>query len=531
MSFGVATDLPNDIVTLKAMVLSYQQQTKDLDKKYHEQKNKAAFYHDQLQILKKKLFGRSSEKLTQKEKDQLWLFNEIEQTIAEKKQEQSNIQVKGHIRKKKSRKPFPKDIPRKTVVHDLTEEKKIHECGKKMKLIREEKSEKLNIIPETMEVIEHITRIYACECEGLNTEESAIKSSSLPPQIIPRSIATPGLLAYILTAKFCDSLPFYRQEKMFLRRGIELSRQNMSSWAMQIYERYGFIQNIMRHDMLHGNFIGMDETTVQVLSEGDRKNTTKSYMWVANGKTSDKPVVLYNYFPTRSADFVLDFLKDYSGYVQCDGFSAYTKAEKELNIKLAGCWAHARRKYTDVVKTAKNSKALETIIDYIAQLYKIEKQAREEAQDPDEILDLRQKYSKPVIEKLFEYIQHKSTEVPPKSLFGSAMQYTLNEWDKLVVFLENGSIPIDNNLVENKVRPFVLGRKNWLFSGCPHGADASAFLFSLIETAKANGLESYFYLFYLFHKLPYAKTDEDIRVLLPYNLDNDTLMHFFKECM
>ena len=269
----------------------------------------------------------------------------------------------------------------------------------------------------------------------------------------------------------------------------------------------------------------MDETPVQVLSEKDRKNTTKSYMWVTRGGCIDKPILLYKYYPGRSADFLMEYLKDYKGYLQCDGYPAYDEQGKcsDREIRLAGCWAHVRRKYFDVIKAAGNSRIARKALKRINLLYRIEKKARLRNLSPDEIKALRQKKSKKIVENFKKWVDKYAPEVPPTSTLGKAITYTQNEWPKLTVFLEDGRIPIDNNLVENAIRPFVIGRKNWLFSGSPRGADASAGLYSIIETAKANGLEPFWFLLHLFENLPKAETPADYAALLPFNVNKSNL--------
>jgi len=514
--------LPNDVNVLKEIITELQQ-------KYDSQTKTLHLYQEQVKILKDKIFGRKSEKISDKGNGQLYLFNELENDWQETKKTETT-KVTSYTRRKRGRKPLPKDLKRIQIIHDLTDEEKIHGCGRVMNKIREEKTEKLKIIPEQLVVEEHIRYVYACECEGVDTEgkEGAIRIAPLPPQIIPKSIATPSLLAYILTSKFCDALPFYRQEKMFLRRGIDLSRQNMSYWAIQVYDKYKILQELMKEDIRGGPLIGMDETTVQVMNEEGRENTAKSYMWVARGGKKEKPVLLYNYFPYRNGKFVKDFLKGYAGYVQSDGYNAYNSVKDEVGITLAGCWAHARRKFVDVTKAAKADQKTEIILRYIKKLYKVEKECRLLKYTADKIKEMRQKKSKPIIEeKIRPLIDELMVTVPPKTTLGKAVHYLFNEWDELNVYLEDGNIPIDNNLVENAIRPFVVGRKNWLFSVCPDGASASAFLYSLIETAKANDLEPYWYLLYLFEKLPGAVTEDDFRALLPYVVTKaDLLAHF-----
>jgi transposase len=249
-------------------------------------------------------------------------------------------------------------------------------------------------------------------------------------------------------------------------------------------------------------------------------------MWVYRGGDPDKPVLIYQYHPTRSGQVPLSFLEGYQGYIQTDGYAGYDALGKKDGIELVGCWAHARRKFFEVIK-AKSGKKKQGVADkaikLIGELYRIEKQAREEKLSPEAIYQLRQEQAKPILEKFHNWLLIKVDTTPPKSLLGIAVNYTLKYWDRLIRYIDDGRLRPDNNLAENAIRPFVIGRKNWLFSGSPGGAKASSKLYSLIETAKANGLRPYEYLRFLFEKLPYAQTEQDYKNLLPRNIDPDLL--------
>ena len=549
MSFDIST-LPNDIQSLKNVILSQQtdfnEQIEDQKEKYEaeityhkkeiskkeekeiEHSNRILYLEEQLKLLKNKFFNRTSEKLTPEELGQMRLFNEIESIIQEEKKSEYTV-IPEHKRRKRGRKALPKDLPREIVIHDLSEEEKIHGCGRKMNLIGFEKKEELETIPAQFIVIEHHYNKYACPCEGVDTEgkEGSIRIAPREPSMIPGSIVTPGLLAFTLTNKFCDSLPFYRQEKIFDRLGVAITRQSMCGWAIKAAKKCKPLKELMKKEIQKGSFIGMDETTVQVLNEKDRKNTTKSYMWVTRGgPRPEKPILLYEYFPTRSAEYIREFIKNYKGYLQCDGYKAYNVAVEGKDIILAGCMSHVRRKYYDVVKASKNKTSAQMALSYIRKLYIIEKEFRNGKYTFDEIKNTRRKRSNPILEEFKKWLDKRLSQVPPKSLLGKAINYTLSEWPKLLVYLEDGRIPIDNNFVENAIRPFCVGRRNWLFSGNPAGAQASALIYSLIETAKACGLEPYWYLLYLFKKLPKAETEDDYRKLLPYNVDDPSIKSY-----
>ncbi len=525
--------LPDDTEALKAIILNYKTEIETYESKIETYKENAETYESsikkyesqihglnyQIKLLKARLFGKKSEKLTAEDILQGRLFDEAEMHYAheEEPQREEIIRVKGFERRKPGRKGLPDDLPRVEVIHDIPEEEKICACGSALTRIGEETSEKFDIIPAKIQVIKHIRYKYACKnCEGTESEGEggAVKTATLPPQMIPQGIVTPGLLSYILISKFCDALPFYRQEKMFARIGVELSRATMCNWAILAHERMDRLLELLWENVVCSRHLGIDETTIQVLNEPGRKNTTKSYMWIFRGGTREHPVIIFRYSPTRSSEVIKKYLKDYKGYLQSDGYTGYDVFGRRDGVIHAGCWAHVRRKFVEAAKISKEGLA-HSVIDLIRKLYKVEEKAREDNLSPEETVLLRQKNSLPVMESIKKVLDREVHQVAPKSPLGKAIRYTLDDWPKLVVYLSNGIVPIDNNLVENAIRPFVVGRKNWLFSGSPRGAEASAAIYSVIETAKANDLEPYAYLRYLFEKLPLAKNDDEIRVLLP----------------
>ncbi len=352
----------------------------------------------------------------------------------------------------------------------------------------------------------------------------------MPEQIIPKCIGTPGLIAFVLVAKFVDALPFYRQEKQFLRIGVEISRATMCNWAQKIAESFEILLMVLKKLILAGDLINIDETPVQVLKEPDRSSQTKSYMWIFRGGPPESPGIIFEYHPTRAGDVAAQFLKGYQGVVQVDGYSGYDFLDKNKDILHMGCWVHARRNFMDVVKAAgkpkdgkTNSGTADQALKYIKELYKIEKEAKQKGLINDDLLKERQEKAKPILDEFKRWIDSKVEEVPPKSLLGKAIGYVINQWPRLIVYADTGHVPPDNNMAENTIRPFVIGRKNWLFAGSPKGASASAAIYSVIETAKANGLEPYWYLRYLLDKLPEAMTEDDFKALLPQYLDKSQL--------
>ena len=270
----------------------------------------------------------------------------------------------------------------------------------------------------------------------------------------------------------------------------------------------------------------MDETRLQVMKELNRANTAKSFMWVIRGGPPENPVVLYRYHPTRSEKIPLQYLSEYEGFLQTDGYDGYEKAGKRAGITHAGCWAHARRKFDEASKASKKSGSAEEALSRIGKIYRIERELRAQQLEPEGFAKKRKEKVMPILKSFKKWLELKVLQIPPSTLLGKAVNYTLKEWEKLQKYLDSPFLTPDTNLVENSIRPFVLGRKNWMFSGSPQGAHASATLFSLIETAKANGLEPYRYLKYIFTKLPTATTQDDYRSLTPQYLDREEFQSF-----
>jgi transposase len=507
--------LPNDPKALKAILADRDEYISELQ--------------EQVRWLKAVIHAATSERRAKPNANerQYSLFDEAEAVAAEfLKADDSTVAVPSHTRRKRGRRPIPPTFPRVEVVHDLPEEDKTCPCGSPLTRIGEEVSEKVDFIPAKIQVVRHVRPKYACrECEGVEDDSPTVKIAPMPPQVIPKGIATPGLLAYVLASKFVDGLPFYRQERMFARLGLDVSRSTMCGWALRVAEACEPIMGLLHEEILSGPVLNLDETTVQVLKEPGRKNTSKSYMWLARGGPPGKPGVLFHYSPSRSGKIAEELVRDFSGYLQTDGYAGYNALGEREGIIHVGCMAHVRRKFMDVLKagTKKRGTAQE-VVDLIAQLYGLEKQARQAGFDADRILAMRQNQSRQIMDTIKALLLERGQPTPPKSLLGRAIAYALGQWERVETYLEDGILLPDNNLAENAIRPFAVGRKNWLFSGSPRGAAASAALYSLVETAKANGLEPLRYLHFLFEELPGVKSDDERRSLLPQYLAPEELV-------
>lgn len=515
------TTLPT-LEELNEFVSFTNQQVK---RKENEYENEIRYLKMKLELMNFKLFGRKSEKLSADEELQGRLFDEIEFNVEDtsESEKEEPIKVKSHARRKRGRRPIPSHLPRVEVVYDIPEEEKIDRHGTPLQYIGDEICEKIDIKPAEIRILRIIRRKYSLKCADVECEDAGVKTATLPPQIIPQGIATPGLLAYIGASKFCDAIPLYRQEKIFNRFGVDMPRSTMCSWFIHIDKRYD-LARLMASDLGRYPVLGIDETGLQVLNEQNRKNTTRSWMCVFRGQGTDRPLVVFKHIPTRSHETMRETFKemlgDYQGVIQTDGLAVYEYlSRKDSGIIHAGCWAHGRRDFFNAVKSCVNAEFSRTVVDIIRKLYAVEDEAREKKLSYEKISMLRQEKSKPVLTKLRDILVNRHHSIAPKSPTGRAIKYVLDRWKSLCEYLDDGRIPIDNNLVENTIRPFVVGRKNWLFSGSPGGAAASATMYSLIETAKANGMEPYWYLRYLFEKLPEAKTPEERYRLLPHVVD------------
>lgn len=498
------------------------------EQKERAYKSEIKILREQISYLQNKLFGRRSEKIT-KDDGQLSLFDFPELPVPED-DEPEEVSIASHTRKKRGRKPLPDNLPRVEIIHDLTDEEKRCQCGCQKTRAGEETSEQLDIIPARMQVIRHIRYKYVCRnCEGVEDPGPTVSIARMPDQIIPKSIATPALIAHVLTSKFVDALPFYRQEKQFKRLGVDIPRATMCGWAMKVSDACRIFLDMFQDEIRSGPLINIDETTLQVLKEPGRKFDQKSYMWVFRGTSSDGRVtLLYQYHPTRSGDVVLSFLNGYQGVVQTDGYSGYAFLDKKTGIAHVGCLAHVRRKFVDVTKAAgkiktKGPGGADAALKYIRKLYKIEREARERNLTADELFKERQSKSVPILKEFKVWLDAMVEKTPPQGLLGKAVAYSLNQWDRVFVYTNHGLVSPDNNDAENSIRPFVVGRKNWLFNATPEGAAASATFYSLIETAKANGIEPYAYLNHLCEHLPEAMTTENFKALMPQYLDKTKL--------
>lgn len=485
---------------------------------------------EQLRLARRRLFGPSSETLAAQGR----LFDEAEVQDAQSTPADDRIVLPvatsaagatvparaTEPARRGKREPLPAHLPRIEIVHDVPLAQRTCPCGTPMVEIGTEVSEQIDIVPMQVRILRHVRKRYGCRCG-----EHAPVAAPVPPQVLPRSNASSNTLAMLITAKYADGLPLARLEYVLARAGVSVARQTMARWMIAVAKALVPIENLVRDTLFEGAVIHMDETRVQVLKEAGRPPTAQGQMWVQRGGPPGKSVVLFEYDPSRSNEVPLRLVDaDWSGYLMTDGYDGYNAIAQRPGVEHLVCWAHVRRRFVNAAKVLPAGKRghAHHAIDLIRQLYRVESdtQGMPDARRAAE----RQARSVPLLEQLRAWIEHVQPTVPPGSTLGGALSYARDYWPKLVRYVERGDLPIDNNPAENAIRPFVVGRKNWLFSDTPAGARASARLYSLIETAKANSIEPFTWLRHVLSRLPFATSADHFEALLPWNLNATDLL-------
>lgn len=470
-----------------------------------------------IDFLSRQRFSSTSEKFPNQpslfEGDQISIESEIQNDTQDEE-----VLKPTNKKKRKGRKRPPESLPHIRVEHDFTEDEKLCSCGCGMKRIKEIKTQQYDVIPASFRVIENIRFVYACES---NCGEK-LKTSPLTPQVLPKTQVTPSFLATIAVQKFEDSLPLDRQANIYKKRfGIEFTTTTLSNWIIKASQlRLQPIIDKLSSIQMDSGYIHADETTLQVLREKNKKAQSKSYIWLRVSH-NENPIVLMNYSSTRGAVTAKKLFKDFKGYLQTDGYPGYNGVASQEGITQLGCWAHARRKFADILKykyDESSKKLASKAIEHIAKLYKIEKEIKNKP--PNEKYEIRQKESAPIIYEIEQWIQTQEvTSIYSECKIYAAFKYLQNQLPKLSIYLEDGKLNIDNNPAENHVRPIAIGRKNWLFATSVKGAHALTNWYSIIETAKANNIVPFKYLEYLLTQIPiYQAEQKDIEELLPWNV-------------
>ncbi len=493
----------------------------------------------QVNLLQLLHFGTKSEKMTSEDKKTAPLFNEAEDAAFDQQNEEEQekvketIEVKSHPRRvtnKAGRTPIDESVPREVKEYDLCEEDKTCACGTALTCIGEDVTERLKLYPVKVTALQERKKKYVCRnCEGLESEyEKGVQTAEGPKHLISGSVADESLIAWSIAEKFEYALPFYRQSKRLGQIGAPIPRATLSNLSIKASEYCEPIYTLLKENILKSPVINADETRVQVLGEPGRKNQSKSWMWVFLGGEPDKKSVIFQYETGRSHEIPYDFLSGYSGWLQTDDYEAYHTAvrrlETEQNVKINHvlCWAHVRRRFFQYWEASKDKDA-KIIIELIKQLFELE--------------DLRSQFSKkgfikqrrnragPIFESLKKLLVDCYPQTPPSLSFGRAIAYTLDNWEQLVTYVDHPDLTPSNNAAERAIRPFVIGRKNWLFSGSPKGAKGSAILYSLVESAKMHNLSAFEYLNYIFRRIPYCQSSEDYAALLPFNISSEQLKY------
>lgn len=513
-------ELLSQISVLKKQVKYLGNQTEKAEKKYEQaqseikdltlrNKELIANYNwilEQLKLSKKKIYGSSAEKIAE-DYGQLNLFNEaeLERQPLEPEPKLEEITYRRRKSKKRNQNEIYGDLPVEEIVYDIPEEEKTCEkCGSEMSFMKYEIRKELKIVPAKVSVVEHKKAVYVCKNCDKNGIEANFKTAKGVPALIEKSLASPSMLAYIMNQKFTNAMPLYRQEQEFKRMGVNLTRQTMANWMIKGANLLKPIYEEMRRELVSKQFLHADETPLEVLNEPGKEPGAKSYMWVyKTGQFEGNPIVLYDYEVGRSGEFAKKFLSGFSGYLHCDGWTGYDKVE---NAKRCGCWAHLRRYFLNALDVQEDKTDYSTIAGQgflmIEKIFSFEKPPKGKPEYTlDEIKKIRKNKSADKVKKFFEFCEENQGKTLPKSMTGRAIGYALNQRVTLEVFLENPKIELTNNTAERAIKPFVIGRKNWLFCNTPDGARASAIIYSIIETAKANNLNPLAHLEQIFEKL------------------------------
>lgn len=471
-----------------------------------EEKNKflsdeITWLREQLAELRRNRFGKKSERW---ESEEQLLLNEAE--VESKKpgadEEEPDVEVKGHTKKRGHRKPLPESLEREIVKIELPLAEQVGADGTPLKVIGWEISEKLKYEPAKMSVLQYQRAKYGADVGDYE------KTAPPVPSIIPKGMSTPELLAAIVVSKYADGLPLYRMEDIFKRRGIDLPRQTMARWVIAVAQACQPVWNVLSDRLLSAFYVACDETRTQVLKENGRTAESQSWMWVRSTPFGLSKIVLFDYSTSRSGDAAKVLLAEFEGYLQCDGLNSYNALESDVVIRI-GCNMHARRRFEQaVVNGAKDGRSLgEVGLAFYKQIYDLEAEIKEKS--PDERYRIRLERASPIFEEMKAWVAKTKGKVPEKSKIGKAFAYFESEYEYLIGYLKDGRLEPDNGFTERSIRKFAIGRNNWMFSDTEDGANASALLYSLVVTAKTNGVNPYKALVKMFTELPKVQTIEE----------------------
>ena len=481
---------------------------------------KLQWFEEQFRLARHRQFGASSEQTPAAQ--QALVFNEAEAAAAPAVPEPTVETITVQRRKTPGQRAAQlATLPVETVTHRLPDDAQtcaccggaLHALPEAMAEVRQE----LKIVPARATLVRHVRVKYGCRQCDQAASGTPLVTAPLPPLAFPGSLASPSAVAYLMSQKFVEGLPLYRQEQSLARLGVTLSRQTMANWMLKGADWLEPVYDRLHEWLLARDIVQADETTLQVLREAGRAATTYSYLWLYRSGRDGPPIVLYEYQETRAGEHPKRFLHGFTGYLQVDGYAGYAQV---CGVTLVGCWAHARRKFNEALTALPPSRAAgqpppaaQIGLDFCNKLFAIERDLHDVT--PEARLAGRHARSRPVLNAMHAWLEGQADRVLPKSALGQAITYCRNQWPKLIAFLQDGRLELDNNRSERSIKPFVIGRKNWLFANTPAGAKASALIYSLVETAKENGLDPRAYLEYLFVHLPDLTTAQ-LDTVLPW---------------
>jgi len=522
---------PEEFSALQQALAAALKQNESLAGELRVTRTERDLLKEQLNKFKRQLFAASSEITGQHQKDMF--FNEAESLAAQaepatEETGDDQIDVPGHKRAKRGRKPLDPALPREVVRHELPERERVcpHD-GAALREIGVEVSEQLDIIPQQVRVIRHERVKYACPCC-----DGAMRLAARPAQVISKGLFSERALAWIATSKYLDALPLYRQAALLGRfGGTDISRNTVAGSIVRVGQAVQPVANLLRDELLDSPLVFGDETELQVLKEPGRSAQAKSYIWAQMTDGSGKdgtgpPIRLFTYSPSRSTKTAMAL---YAGIregavLMTDGYEVYETVAQTHRLVHLGCWTHCRRYFHEALQALPKERRgpdqlAARFIALIGKLYHVEAQAKRDGVDANELGRRRQHDSVPVLTDIEALLLANLHAVLPKSLLGQALHYLASQWNKLKRYVEDGRYSIDNNAQENAIRPFCVGRRNWLFADTVAGANASANLYSLLQTCQVNGIDGYRYLRALFIALPKAQTVDDYAGLLPWRID------------
>jgi transposase len=509
-STEIIENLGNEIQSLKSELNTYQKRCDQYMQAYD------ALQHQVKELLRNR-FGKKSERfIDDPEHPQHGLFEDNANLFAladAAGSEIEDIQVPAHSRKKKK---SDKELPRRVVVISLSEEDMQCSCGSHKEVIRYETKELLHHQPAVYEMIEQRREVAACPkgCDG------AIITAPAPLHVLPKAKVTEEFLAFLMISKLDDRQPLYHLEKQLNERhGVDVSRQTMARWLIELMTPMQPILNLFKDQVIDYDVASCDPTTMQVLNEPGRPAETKSYVYCIRGGAPDKSVIIYEYNDKLHKQFVKDWFEGFNGYLHVDGDDFFELIGKIAN--LVNCNSHARRKFEPIAQGAKGKGLAKEALRFYKELYKVEREAKDNKMMPDQRYELRQKKSKPLMDKFKVWLDEMYPTVLPKSPLGGAIYYCIERWAGLMRFLDDGRLEADNNLTEQEIKPLVIARKNFLFCASVDGARALCMQLSLIRTAKLHGLDPYHYCVILLKRLPHCKSLEDYERVLPWNIEMD----------